>query len=129
MGSKFDLPLELRETSLIHSKEFVPVHKKRMDQCLKFQFEARQEAEQMRLEKKTEGLLEENIVIVCLFEKNHPPRFWKTGAVARNKFKEIRGNKLEAVKKQILIAYLSLGIKGAHHLWSEKQGTTMYILS
>ena len=126
MGSKFDLPLELQETLLIHSKEFAPVHKKRMDQWLKFQFKARQEAEQMKLEKKMEGLLEENIVIVYLFEQFHSPRFWKTGAVARKKFKEMRGNKLEAVKEQILIAYLGLGIEGAHHPWSEKQGTTTH---
>ena len=91
MGSKFDLPLELQETLLIHSKEFAPVHKKRMDQWLKFQFKARQEAEQMKLEKKMEGLLEENIVIVYLFEQFHSPRFWKTGAVARKNSRRCEG--------------------------------------
>jgi hypothetical protein len=38
----------------------------------------------------------------------------------------MRGNKLEAVKEQLSIAYLGLGIEGAHHPWSEKQGTVAY---
>ena len=83
MGSKFDLPPELQETLLIHSKEFAPVHKKRMDQWLKFQFENRQEAEHAKMEKKMEGLQEGNIVIVYFFEQFHSPRFWKTAATAR----------------------------------------------
>ena len=33
------------------------------------------------------------------------------------------GNKLEAVKEQILIRYLGLGIKEAHHPWSKGQHT------
>ena len=32
-------------------------------------------------------------------------------------------NKLEAVKEQILIRYLGLGIKEAHHPWSKGQHT------
>ena len=126
MGSKFDLPPQLQETLLVHSKEFAPVHKKRMDQWLKFQFETRQQAKQMKMEKKMEGLLEENIVMFYFFEQFNSPRFWKTAAVARNKLAQMRGNKLEAVKEQILIAYLGLNIGKAHHPWSEKRGTVSY---
>ena len=55
MGSKFDLPPELQETLIIHAKEFAPVHKKRMDKWLECQFEARQQAEEMKMNKQLEG--------------------------------------------------------------------------
>ena len=35
----------------------------------------------------------------------------------------MRGNKLEAVKEQILIRCLGLGIKEAHHPWSKDKYT------
>ena len=57
------------------------------------------------------------------FEQFHSPRCWKTVAQARGKYNEMTANKLEAVKEQILIRYLGLGIKEAHHPWSKGQHT------
>jgi hypothetical protein len=51
MGSKFDLPSELQETLVIHAKEFAPAHKKRTKKWLAIQFEARQRAEEVKLNK------------------------------------------------------------------------------
>ena len=105
---------------IIHAKqEFSPVHKKRMDKWLECQFEARQRAEEMKMNKQLEGYKEENIVAIYFFEQYHSPRCWKTVAQARKKYNEMRGNKLEAVKEQILIRFLGLGIKEAHHPWSK----------
>ena len=53
MGSKIDLPSELKETLIIHAKEFAPTHKKRIKKWLAIQFESRQQAEEVIL-KKTE---------------------------------------------------------------------------
>ena len=64
MGSKFDLPPELQETLIIHAKEFAPVHKKRMNKWLECQFEARQRAEEIKMNKQLEGYKEENIVAI-----------------------------------------------------------------
>ena len=46
--------------------------------------------------------------------------------MARKKLAEMRGNKLEATKEQILIVYLGQGITKAHHPWSEKRGSVSY---
>ena len=123
MGLKFDLPPELQEILIIHAKEFAPVHKKRTNKWLECQFEARQRAEEMKTNKQLEGYKEENIVAIYFFEQYHSPRCWKTVAQARTKYNEMRGNKLEAVKEQILIRYLGLGIKEAHHPWSKDKYT------
>ena len=123
MGSKFDLPSKLQETLMIHAKEFAPAHKKRTKKWLAIQFEARQRAEEVKLKKKREDYKEENIVAIYFFEQFHSPRCWKTVAQARKKYNEMTANKLEAVKEQILIRYLGLGIKEAHHPWSKGQHT------
>ena len=96
MGSKLQLPTKLQE-SIDSLKRICASTQKRMDKCLEFQFESRQEAEQDKNRKKTEGMLEENIAIVYFFEQFHSPRFWKTVVMARQKFKKMQENKLEAV--------------------------------
>ena len=76
-----------------------------------------------KIEKKLQDCKEENIVAIYFFEQFHSPRCWKTVAQARKKYNEMTANKLEAVKEQILIRYLGLGIKEAHHPWSKGQHT------
>ena len=74
--------------------------------------------------KKLKDCKEENIVAIYFFEQYHSPRCWKNVAQAKIYiYNEMTGNKLEAVKEQMLMRYLGLEIKEAHHLWSKGQHT------
>ena len=63
---------------------------------------------------------EDHIVATYFFEQHWSPRCWRTVEQAEEEFAELPSPtaKLEAVKEQILIRFLGLGIEEAHHPWS-----------
>ncbi len=58
-----------------------------------------------------------------LHQQYFSPRCWKTVQQALDEFENLtsKKDKIECVKKQILIRYLGLGWKEAHHPWSKNR--------
>ena len=61
---------------------------------------------------------EDGIMAWYFFEQYHSPRFWNTVEKARDRFRRVRG-KMRAVKEQIMIVSIGLGLEEAHHPWSK----------
>jgi hypothetical protein len=63
------------------------------------------------------------INISYLYQKYFSPRCWKTVRQALDEFEKLtsKKEKIECVKKQILISYLGLGWEESHHPWSKNK--------
>ena len=56
------------------------------------------------------------------WEQYHSPRCWTTASMEMSVYNQLKSEtaRLNAVKEQILIRYLGLGCKDAHHPWSSQ---------
>mmetsp|Transcript_9817 Transcript_9817/g.20905 ORF Transcript_9817/g.20905 Transcript_9817/m.20905 type:complete len:211 (-) Transcript_9817:255-887(-) len=106
-------------------KQQASSERKRFDDALKAQKEARRKKEEIALQKKLDNSQEEYIIAIYFFEQYHSQRAWTTAEEATNIYSRLpnEAQQLKAVKEQILIRYLGLGWNEAHHPWSSG-GTT-----
>ena len=73
---------ELCQSLTAASREYTPKHKKNMEKCLRWQFEARQRNEQTKVEMES-AKLEREMLLICIFYQSNSPRLWKTVKEAR----------------------------------------------
>ncbi len=106
-------------------KQQASSERKRFDDALKSQKEARRKKEEIALQKKLDNTQEEYIIAIYFFEQYHSQWAWMTVKEATEIYSRLpnEAQQLKAVKEQILICYLGLGWNEAHHPWSSG-GTT-----
>lgn len=122
LGTFHILPKELQQSLVAFGKSHAPAARRQFDSALKEQDDARRRKEEIALERKLNEAQSEFIVAIYFHEQFHSPRCWRTVEEAGENFSalESEGQRLKGVKEQILIRYLGLGWKEAHHPWSKE---------
>jgi len=125
IGAYHALPEKLQDSLLAVAKRNGNKSCKQFTASLKRQCTACAEKEANAIAMKLQSTATERdlINISYLHQKYFSPHCWKTDQQALDEFDKLssKKNKIESVKEQILIRYLSLGWEEAHHPWSKNK--------
>ncbi len=122
LGTFHLMPIELQSSLIQFGKEYSSAMKGQFDNALKRQEDAQRRKEEIALERKIDQAQSEYIIAIYFYEQYHSKQCWATVEEATNIYQQLptESSRLNAVKEQILIRYLGLGWKEAHHPWSSQ---------
>jgi hypothetical protein len=120
-GTFHQLPEELRRLLIIFGKENASKLRKKFDEALAAQQEARRRKEEIALQKKLDQMQGDYIVAIYFYEQYHSSQCWLTIIKADEIYKKLgsEGKQLKAIKEQLPMRSIGLGWNEAYHAWSK----------
>jgi hypothetical protein len=109
------------EIAHLFGKENASKSRKKFDEALAAQQEARHQKEEIALQKKLDQRQGDYTVAIYFYEQYHLSRCWLTIIKADENYKKLgsEGKQLKAIKEQLLMRSLGLGWNEADHAWSK----------
>ncbi len=122
-GAFHVLPEKLQDSLLAVAKKNGSKSRKQFTASLGKQRAACAEKAANAIAMKLKSTEKDLINISYLYQKYFSPHCWKTVCQALDELQKLtsKKDKIECMKKQILIRYLGLGWKEAHHPWSKNK--------